>query len=364
MAEQLKNMFLTPESLDLMGDTIAKYYPEFNKKNFLELVQDDQWDSLELKDKMHHTARCLHQTLPDSYPEALDILMKAAPYVKGFEAMVLPDFVEIYGMGDWDLSLPALGHFTRFSSSEFAIRPFLDQDPERTMEFMHQWAGHEEEMVRRLASEGSRPRLPWAMALPKFKKDPSPIIPILEKLKDDPSETVRRSVANNLNDISKDNPDIALDTCEKWFGKSKNTDALVKHALRSLLKAGNKRALILFGFCDPSQVKIENLEITEKSKPVRIGDDVYFTFDMLVNTEKESKLRLEYAVYYMKANGKLSKKVFQVIEKVYAPGQYSFKRKQSFKNMTTRKHHPGEHQLAIIVNGEEKAKISFMLEKK
>ena len=361
MPEQLKKIFFTTSSINEMGDTIQRFYPDFDKNTFVKLIFDEGWEAMELKEKMRHTTQCLHKTLPESYKDALEILKKAAPYVKGFEAMSLPDFVELYGMEmeNWDLSLPALGHFTRYASSEFAIRPFLDRDPERAIVYMQTWAGDESPRVRRLASEGCRPRLPWAMALSTFKKDPSLILPILEKLKDDPSEDVRRSVANNLNDISKDNPQLMLDICEKWYGQNKNTDAIIKHACRTMLKAGNKRALLLFGFCDPTHIKVENFRIDKEV--VKIGEDIRFSFDLIIDEKERSDVRLEYVVYFMKANGKLSRKVFQITENEYVPGKHLFKRKHSFVDMSTRKHYPGEHRVSIIINGEEKATASIEL---
>lgn len=359
MAERLKDMFFTHESVSKMADVIEKIYPQFNKEKFSSLVFDENFDDLELKEKMRRTTLCLRETLPDDYKRALEILKQAAPYIKGFEAMSLPDFVEMYGQDDWDTSLPVLKHITQFVSCEFAIRPFLDKDPVRGMEFLHECAEADHENVRRFASEGCRPRLPWAMALPKFKENPKLILSVLEKLKEDESEFVRRSVANNLNDISKDNPDLILDICEKWYGSSKKTDDIIKGACRTLLKAGSTRALRLFGFGDPQRILVDNLRLTE-NKP-KIGDEIYFSFDLHVKEEKKSKIRLEYALTYQKAGGKFSKKIFQIIEKEYLPGSYSIKRKQSFVDMTTRKHYPGEHQISIIVNGKEKAKISLQL---
>ena len=222
---------------------------------------------------------------------------------------------------------------------------------------MNECAEDENDKIRRFASEGCRPRLPWAMALPIFKKDPSLILPILEKLKDDSSEFVRISVANNLNDISKDNPDIMLDICEKWYGHSTNTDWIVKHACRSLLKAGNKRALILFGHGDPALIKIDNLELSNKT--IIIGNELGYTFSLHVEGDKKSKIRIEYAMDFVKSSGKWSRKIFKITENDYAPGEYQFKRKHSFADMSTRKHFPGTHQLTLIANGEEKAKVSF-----
>ena len=318
MADRLKDIFFTRESINHMADTILKYDPEFEKKKFIRLVFDENWEQLELKARMRHTTLCLHETLPQNYKLALDILVKIAPFIKGFDAMVLPDYVEVYGLDNWDLSLPALGYFTKYSSSEFAIRPFLVQDPDRVMPFVNKWAEDTNKSVRRFASEGIRPRLPWAMALPAFKKDPSPILPILEKLKDDESEFVRRSVANNLNDISKDHPDTVLELCEQWYGVSDKTDWIVKHACRGMLKAGNKRALLLFGHSDPANITVEALELDKKS--VEIGNDVNYSFKMTIAGQDACKIRLEYVIHFVKSNGKQSKKIFKITENDYKPG--------------------------------------------
>jgi 3-methyladenine DNA glycosylase AlkC len=359
MAERLKDMFFTEDSINKFADSIEQQYADFDKKRFLKRMFDESFATKELLDKMRHTTECLHETLPESYVMALDILKKAAPHVKGFEAMALPDFVATYGLDEWDVSMAALGHFTKYYSSELAIRPFLDKDPERGMARMLAWADDNNPKVRRLASEGCRPRLPWAMALPKFKKDPSLILPILEKLKEDSSEDVRRSVANNLNDISKDNPDLALEICERWRGQSEDVDKIVKHACRTLLKAGNKRALAIFGYGDPALIKVKNLSLDKKI--LIIGDYLTFSFD--IHVAEKSMVRLEYAVYFVKATGKMSKKVFKITEKEYEAGAYSLKRKQTFQEQTTRKHYPGTHEISIVANGEEKAKTAFELKK-
>ena len=361
MAERLKDIFFTQTSLNTFADAIQQYYPEFNKKKFLELVFDDNWESLELKAKMRHTTLCLHQTFPKDFGKALEILKQTAPLTKGFEVMVHHDYVELYGMDNWALSLPALGYFTRFGSSEFAIRPFLDRDPERTMSWMNKWAEDKDEKVRRFASEGCRPRLPWAMALPKFKKDPGLILPVLEKLKNDPSEFVRKSVANNLNDISKDHPALVLDLCERWTGLSQNTDWVIKHACRTLLKAGDKDALLLFGYGDPAHINVENL--TLKNKTVKIGENLLYSFQLVNKGKKTDKVRLEYCIDFVKKTGKQSRKIFKITENDYKPGAHSFSKKHSFVDMSTRKHYEGKHRICIIVNGEEKAKALFEVKK-
>jgi len=358
MAEKLKNLFFTETFLNSLGKEIQSVYPEFDKKQFLALIYIPAWENMELKERMRHISECLHQTLPE-YSEALQILEKIAPRFKGFNAMVFPDFVEKYGLDHREISLRALGFFTKQCSSEFAIRPFLMRNLHKTMEQMSLWAGDEDPMVRRLASEGCRPRLPWAMSLPELKKDPRPILPILEKLKDDDSESVRRSVANNLNDISKDHPHLVLEICQRWYGKSENVDKLIKHACRDMLKSGNKNALILFGFADPKPVLIENLRLEKNT--VFIGDDIKFSFDLKIEHKKKQKLRLEYLVYYVKANGKQSPKIFQIREGLFKPGLHNIQKKHSFQDFSTRKHYPGQHYISIIVNGERKAEISVEL---
>ena len=197
------------------------------------------------------------------------------------------------------------------------------------------------------------------MALPKFKHDPSRILPVLEKLRNDDSDFVRRSVANNLNDISKDHPELVLEVCEDWYGHTKNTDWIVKHACRTLLKAGNPRAMRLFGYSDPSHISVETLTIQQTS--LLIGETLQFSFTLLINQEKTSKVRLEYAVYYLKANGTHNKKVFKIAENSYEPGEHTFSQKRSCKDMSTRKHYAGRHHIGIIVNGVEMAKVSFTL---
>ena len=310
-----------------------------------------------MKARMRRATECLHQFLPPAYPAALALLRTVAGEFHGFDAMLFPDFVECYGLDHRELSLSALEQFTQNASAEFAIRPFLDQDPDLILIWLKKWAVDPDPQLRRLASEGCRPRLPWAMALPKFKENPAPILPILETLKNDPAESVRRSVANNLNDISKNNPEVTLLICQNWFGRNPNTDRIVKHACRGLLRAGNPKALRLFGFEDPRHIEITNLSLSPESLP--LGGEIKFSFELGVKSPRESKIRLEFAIDYVKASGKISRKIFQLREKVFAPGHYSINKKLSFQDLSTRKYFPGRHQLNIIVNGIPKANRYF-----
>jgi 3-methyladenine DNA glycosylase AlkC len=357
--ERLKDQFFTHASLEAMAGAIRSVYPSFEKRRFIRLVFEGGVRDMELKAMMRHTTECLHRILPGSYRKAVQILEIAAPEVKGFEAMCLPDYVELYGLDNWEVSLRALALFTKFSSSEFAIRPYIVKDTRRAMEFMRKLTEDEDEKVRRFASEGCRPRLPWAMAIPVFKKDPTLVLEVLEQLKVDDSEFVRKSVANNLNDISKDHPDLVLEVCERWHGISEKTDWIVKHACRTLLKAGEKRAMLLFGFEDPKSIEIENLAVSKQS--VAIGDRITFFFELVVKTKRSCKIRLEYILIFARANGKTSRKVFQISEKTYSYGRHLVKRRQSFADLSTRKHYPGDHDLVLLVNGVEKARTTVEL---
>lgn len=222
------------------------------------------------------------------------------------------------------------------------------------------WSKHEHWGVRRLASEGCRPRLPWAMALPNLKKDPTPIIPILENLKNDPARFVRLSVANNLNDIAKDNPEIVISLAKKWYGESAEVDWVVKHGCRTLLKQGNPEVMEIFGLGYVKDISIENFQIS--TPKVKVGDSLEFSFNLLNSSNKKNKVRLEYGLYYQKANGTLSKKVCKISEKEYAGNSVTqVSRKHSFRIVTTRKFHLGLHQVSVIINGNEFEKHDFEL---
>ncbi len=357
---QLKNMY-NKETVLEFANRIKSGFPEFDVQNFTDSVIDSNWENLELKERMHHITVKMHEFIPKSYLESIELLLHVSEGMSGFEAMVLPDFVETYGLADYNISIKALEVFTKLCSSEFAIRQFILKYPNETMEQMLAWSECPNFHVRRLASEGCRPRLPWAVALPEFKKNPAPILPILENLKDDPEEYVRRSVANNLNDISKDNPDLVLDIAEKWFGANRNRDKIIKHALRTLLKSGNVRALRLFGFEDPAVFKLIDFKLDKEN--ITLGDSVNMHFAIKNTSDKSTKLRAEYSIEFSKAKGKTSTKVFQIVEKVLKAGEeYSATRKFTFKHYTTRKLYPGVQKFTIILNGLPFAEKSLQLD--
>ena len=358
MAQRLIDIYFTYAFVEKLASSIKRVYPTFDEKSFSNNILTEQWDRTNLKERMHIISRTLGQFLPVTYKERITILLKVELEFDGFEHLVFSDFVEMFGLENFDISMNALEILTR-SSAEFAIRPFYIKYPQKTLEQMKQWSTHTHDFVRRLASEGSRPRLPWGMALPIFKKDPTPILCILEELKNDPSESVRRSVANNLNDISKDNPQIVIDLAKKWIGKSEKIDSLLKHALRGLLKKGNRDVLSLFGLQNSEGLSVKNSTITPHE--VCIGNSAQLTFTLIVDAYPHKKVRLEYEIGYKKVNGTLSYKVFQIQEKKFETGTYFFERKLRFDDMTTRKHYEGEHTLSVIVNGERFETVKFVL---
>lgn len=357
---QLKNIYNTSFFEDFTTH-FESVYPSFDKAKFLKMLLDENWEARELKQRVRHIALCLGEVLPNDYRTALAVMKRVgADLGEKFEYMFFPDFIEVFGLEDYDASTEALPLFTVLCSSEFAVRPFIVKYPVKMMELMNEWSTSDNHHIRRLASEGCRPRLPWGMALREFKKNPAAVLPILERLKDDESEYVRRSVANNLNDISKDHPDLVLEIGGRWYGKNVNRDKLVKHALRTLLKKGNTQAMELFGFANPKTVSVTHLKISPQK--IKIGTDGYFSFNLEHSAGETKKLRIEYAVYYMKSNGKQSRKIFQLTENQFESDKvFSYERKQHFKNLTTRKHYTGLHRLALVVNGVEKAEIEFEL---
>lgn len=361
---QLKNIY-TPAFVEGYAALVQQIHPFFPAETFLQKVFDETWPSLELKERMRHISHCLRATLPDNYRDAADVLVRTVEHLidkegekMTFEYMFIPDFVEKFGVDDPDHALPALETITRWTSAEFAVRPFLLRYPKRMYAQMLAWAGHESFCVRRLASEGIRPRLPWGAGVPVLKKDPSPVLEILHLLKNDPAETVRRSVANNLNDISKDHPDIVLGIAGEWKGDNPETDWIVRHACRGLLRDGHPKALALFSFeYGLPAVKMTNLQCASS---VKIGDRLDFSFSVKNEGDKTVNVRLEYSIIYLTVTGKSSRKIFRIKEFSMKSGQAEdISKYQRFQDFTTRKHYPGTHRLAILVNGKERESVDF-----
>lgn len=355
-----------PTFFEGLTTILKKVAPRFKKQVFLNQIFDRQWQDMELKQRIRHIASVLHRHLPGNYEEQLEYILRIVEEAKesgvkeSFPYMFLPDFIEQYGLEHPQTSLQAMETLTQFVSCEFAIRPFLLQDTPTVMTRMLEWSFHSHPHVRRFSSEGCRPRLPWAMAVPQLKKDPSLIILILENLKNDPSLFVRKSVANNLNDIAKDHPRVVTELAKSWKGQSPETDWIIRHGCRGLLKKADREAYALFGLNGKEACEISGLKLDKKK--LRVGDRLNFSFELKTTAKKPCRLRLEYAVYYVKANGKQSRKIFQLAEKNYSPGVHRFEKQQGFRDLTTRRHHAGKHKIGIVVNGVEMASRDFMLE--
>ncbi|WP_339268401.1 DNA alkylation repair protein [Paenibacillus sp. FSL K6-1330] len=362
MRETLKDLY-SNTLFQQVTDRLKETYPAFDANRFMELIHNEDWAQEEFKQRIRHITLALTDTLPASYPEAIGILKQVAPHFRGVEYVFFPDYVEVNGMEDLETSMEALAVFTHSSTAEFAVRPFIIQDQEQMLAQMMTWAQSDDEHLRRLASEGCRPRLPWAPQLPALIKDPRPALPILEQLKEDPSLYVRKSVANHLNDISKDHPDLVLEIAAKWYGKHPLTDWIVRHALRSLLRKGDIRALAIFGYEELEE--LEGLEVRElriKRSVIAMGDDLEFAFQVVNETGNPMTLRIDYEIDYMKANGKLAPKRYKCSDKIYAPGSWKVEKKQSFKPISTRRFYSGDHRLHIVVNGKRLASMDFVLE--
>lgn len=369
MPELLKKIYNT-RFFESFLKAVQEVKPGLDSALFLKDIYQGDWEEKELKQRMRHITIVLKKHLSNDFNANSDFILELIPQLEknGFkpdnlEFIFLPDFIELYGIEFLYKSIEAFEKITQFVTCEFGVRPFIINHPKKMMSQMLRWSENKHPMVRRLSTEGCRPRLPWAMGLPFLKKDPKPIIPILKKLKNDQSESVRRSVSNNLNDISKDHPQLVVKLVKSWQGESKETDWVIKHACRTLLKQGNPDVMEMFGFGSTKEIRIEDFRIAKPK--IKIGEFLEFSFKIVNTSNSVTKMRLEYGLYYQKANGSLSRKVFVISEKEYASNSNTLIiRKQSFKPITTRKYHLGAHRISIIINGVEYDKHDFELVQK
>jgi 3-methyladenine DNA glycosylase AlkC len=368
MAEPLKNQYGAdvPRAIAAM---ISKVHPAFNGPDF---VRDalDGYDALELMPRGKKIAQALRRHLPDDYPQALAILLDSLdqphdrdPGLSLASFLYLPHtvFVAQYGLAHFEESMRAQHALTQRFTAEFSIRPFLEQHPEATLRQLAAWAADPSPHVRRLVSEGTRPRLPWAPRLRQFQADPAPVLALLELLKDDPELYVRRSVANNLNDIGKDHPAVLASTAQAWLKNAPAERAwIVGHALRSAVKRGEGGALKVLGFGKKAQVAVDNIQITPDR--AAMGGSVRIGFALTSTHSHGQGVLVDLAVHYVKASGQARAKVFKLKTLELAPGQTTTLAKTlSLAEMSTRKHHPGLHRVDVILNGEPQHLGAFEL---
>jgi len=322
MPEPFKNVF-NSRLVAIMASHFQRQWPKFDAQAFTLLASHDL-QTLELKARSQQIVRAMCAYLPDNFQITAELLLNTLSPVlesgqfpdqsdeqglSGWVIMPLADYVGLYGQGHFELSMRLFKALTRRFSAEFGIRFFLLQMPEQTLAVLKQWCHDPDHHVRRLVSEGVRPRLPWAMQLPLFMRDPAPVLALLEHLKDDEALYVRRSVANNLNDIGKDNPTAMLDVVEAWItGVSKERLQLIRHACRSLIKKGDQRTLRLLGY---RPLKLAQFELTLQTPEVILGEALIFSIVIRSKVLLEQPLIIDYRLHHLKANGKTTPKVFK-----------------------------------------------------
>ena len=353
---------LNAQAMARIGRAAAQVHPGFDERAFLAHARKGL-DALSIMQRMAHAADGLRTHLPAEYPRALKIVRKMAPLLPGgFADMVLPEFVGRHGLDHFDLSLEALRELTPYSSSEFALRPYLERDASAVLALAERWAQDPNEHVRRLASEGTRPRLPWARRLPLLAAEPQRTRPILEKLRADPADYVRRSVANHLNDMAKDHPEWVLDLLEGWPTQQPETKWIAKHALRNLIKAGHPRALQLVGATLGAKVRLASFDVTPRL--LRLGQTLQLKTTLVSTADQPQKLVVDYAIHYVKKNGESSRKVFKLRTLALEGGaELTLEKAQTISDFTTRVHYPGRHAVELLVNGLTVAQGHFELKK-
>lgn len=281
---------LGPAAGRRLARVLAEAWPAFPERQFSRGLAE-ALEPLELLARGHELAERLGRALPESFADAATVLYRALRSDKLTGWIVLPcgTFVANAGINGPERALPLLAALTPRWSSEFAVRPFIKAHPARTYEYLTEWTAHSDEHVRRLVSEGTRPRLPWATQLRELIADPAPNLPLLDALVDDPSAYVRRSVANHLNDISKDHPDLAASVAEQWLAlRSSNAERVVRHGLWSLVKRGDERALVLVG-ADTSD-GVDLVDFTVDRDRITIGEAVTFSFTLAVRKARREPL--------------------------------------------------------------------------
>lgn len=369
MGEPL-TQFFGPDVPRRIADQIRAVHAAFPRARFLRNALQG-YEPLNLMARGRKIARALHDSLPRHFPEAIPILLasleSAPPKQDGDRGMApffyLPHtlYVAEYGLDHFGLSMQAQYELTQRFTAEFSIRPFLERYPEATLAQLKVWAIDPSPDVRRLVSEGTRPRLPWAPRLRAFQRDPRPVLALLELLKDDSELYVRRSVANNLNDIGKDHPALLAATAQAWLrGASEERHWIIRHALRSAVKRGEPGALRVLGAGRPAQVLVRKRVVSPKM--VTLGNSVAIGVDLINSSPTAQHVIADFQIHFVKANGKAAPKVFKLKTLNLTPGaRVRLRKTVSLKSMTTRRHHPGKHRVELLLNGRAQSLGQFDL---
>jgi 3-methyladenine DNA glycosylase AlkC len=344
---------------------LAALHPRFEPRRFLSHALADL-ASRELMDRLRRTAEAFHLSLPLPFEEQTEILRAHAPQIGHNFIGIWPcHHVATHGLAQPALSLATLRELTRHGSAEFAIRPFLVRDLPGTLSVMHEWAASPDEHVRRLASEGARPRLPWGLRLRALIDDPGPALPILERLRADPSLYVRKSVANHLNDITKDHPDRVLGLISRWDRGDPRSAWIIRHGLRTLVKRGEPRALAHLGAGATPEL---HATLSASPRRIHLGDTVTLHAELACAaptgpaSSPAQTLVVDYVVDYARPSDRSSSKVFKWSTLELARGaSLTLTKRQTIRDFSTRRHHPGPHRVQLQVNGHRLAETSFTL---
>lgn len=354
------SIFFNQEYYLNLSKKIKKIYAKFEDEKFYnEAIH--YLDQFELMQRLRNTSLLLNKYLTSNYRKDIELLMELVKDEKPhFRNLVFPDYVQLFGIDDEEFSLNALTYFTQFGSSEFAIRHFIKKDLSKTLKVMETWSLSENHHVRRLSSEGSRCRLPWSFKLSEIEKKPKLTSKIIDNLKEDEELYVKKSVANHLNDFSKQTPDFVLNTLIKWDFSNEDSFWIAKHATRTLIKKGDVKTLELFGFSHQPKVKVENFKLNKNI--LQLGEALTFSFIIKSESDEIQSLVIDYAIHYFKKSGVHSKKVFKLkTENLKAKNEVFITKKQLFKDFTTRKHYQGEHFIELLINGNVYQKENFVL---
>ncbi|WP_328592068.1 DNA alkylation repair protein [Burkholderia sp. USMB20] len=354
---------LSEQRFRTLSDVLHAIEPAFDREAFLATALDGLGD-LTLMERVRRASVAIDaaaRSLPGGYDAVLALLQEAAPRLgRGFVSLVAPDYVGQYGRHAFDRSMDALKCFTLFGTSEFAVREFLRIDTARALATMEAWSHDADDAVRRLASEGSRPRLPWSFRLREIEADPALAARILDTLRADPSAYVRRSVANHLNDVAKSHPAWVLDCAERWGDDHPHTRWIVRHALRTLVKQGDACALAILGAESAPRIAVGPFGVMPAQ--VALGESIALDCELHSTADVAQRLVVDYRIAYVKQNGEASPKVFKLKGLILEPGErVTLRHNRAIRDFTTRRHYAGRHEVELIVNGQVVAQSFFEL---
>lgn len=367
----LKDHLFNKDKISYLAGRIKQVDESFADKSFEQDIMS-RLPSLELKERINLITKMLHTYLPKDYEKAIDIMVKSLPEqldpnktdgdFGDFIFAPYTYYIAYYGCKEHylDISYAALHQITRRFSAEDAIRCFLNKYETQTLNRLRKWSTDSNYHVRRLVSEGTRPKLPWSA---KLNMDYHKALPLLDVLYKDNTRYVTRSVANHINDLSKIDASLSLSIINKWQQQQKQTkqemDYISRHGLRTLIKAGNSRALELLGFSSNPNIAIKMFDI--RTKTVKLGTQLIFELNL--RSHHDQSLLIDYIIGFAKKDGKIKEKVFKL--KTVSLGKnktLKLTKKHAFrKNMSTFTIYPGTHTLALQINGTVSKRREFIV---